>query len=130
LILVDTSVWVDHLRRGDAGLAALLDRASVLAHPFVIGELACGSIAQRAHVIGLLQMLPQATVAQADEVLTFIERRRLDALCIGYVDANLLASVALSLGSSLSTRGTDGCLRPRGGSTARTTRLPRPRSRG
>ena len=104
MILVDTSVWVDHLRRGDAGLAALLDRASVLAHPFVIGELACGSIAPRAQVIGLLQMLPQATVAQADEVLTFIERRRLYALGIGYVDAHLLASVALTPGASLWTR--------------------------
>ena len=52
MILVDTSVWVDHLRRGDAGLVALLDRASVLAHPFVIGELACGSIGQRTQVIG------------------------------------------------------------------------------
>jgi len=104
LILADTSVWVDHLRRGDAGLAALLDRASVLAHPFVIGELACGSIAQRTRVIGLLLMLPQATVAQADEVLTFIERRRLYAHGIGYVDAHLLASVALTAGSSLWTR--------------------------
>jgi predicted nucleic acid-binding protein len=104
LILVDTSVWVDHLRRGDAGLAALLDRAFVLAHPFVVGELACGNLAQRAQVIGLLQMLPQATVAEADEVLAFIERRRLHALGIGYVDAHLLASVALSAGSSLWTR--------------------------
>jgi len=104
LILVDTSVWVDHLRRGDAGLAALLERASVLTHPFVIGELACGSIGQRTQLIGLLQMLPQATVAQADEVLTFIERRRLYALGIGYVDAHLLASVALTPGSSLWTR--------------------------
>ena len=83
MILVDTSVWVDHLRRGDAGLAALLDRASVLAHPFVIGELASGSIAPHTRMIRLLQMLPQATVAQADEVLTFIERRRLDALGVG-----------------------------------------------
>ena len=104
MILVDTSVWVDHLRRGDAGLAVLLDRASVLAHPFVTGELACGSIAQRAQVIGLLEMLPQATMAQADEVLTFIERARLYALGIGYVDAHLLASVALTAGSSLWTR--------------------------
>ena len=104
MILVDTSVWVDHFRRSDAGLVALLDRASVLAHPFVIGELACGSIAQRAQVIDLLQMLPQATVAQAEEILTFIERRRLHALGIGYVDAHLLASVALTAGSRLWTR--------------------------
>jgi hypothetical protein len=104
LILVDTSVWVDHLRRGDAGLAALLDGASVLAHPFVIGELACGSMAQRTQVIALLQMLPQAAVAEADELLAFIERRRLYALGIGYVDAHLLASVALTAGSRVWTR--------------------------
>lgn len=104
MILVDTSVWVDHLRRGDAQLAVQLEKAAVLTHPFVIGELACGSITQRAQVIGLLQMLPQATVAHVDEVLTFIERRQLYALGIGYVDAHLLASVALTGGSTLWTR--------------------------
>lgn len=104
MILVDTSVWVDHLRRGDAGLATLLDCASVLAHPFVIGELACGRLADRATVLGLLRDLPSATVAEFDEVLVFIERHGLHGKGIGCVDAHLLAAVALTNGARLWTR--------------------------
>ena len=74
MILVDTSVWVDHLRRGDARLAALLERGAVVMHPFVIGEMACGSLADRAMILELLQDLPSAVVAENDEVLGFIER--------------------------------------------------------
>lgn len=104
MILVDTSVWVDHLRRGDAQLAALLESAAVIIHPFIIGEIACGSLADRQTVLELLQDLPMATVAEVDEVLGFIERHRLYGKGIGYVDAHLLASVALTDEAALWTR--------------------------
>ena len=104
MILVDTSVWVDHLRRGDARLAALLERGAVVMHPFVIGEMACGSLADRAMILELLQDLPSAVVAENDEVLGFIERLGLHGKGIGYVDAHLLASVALTDGTRLWTR--------------------------
>jgi predicted nucleic acid-binding protein len=104
VILVDTSVWVDHLRRGDARLAALLESASVLIHPFVVGEIACGSLSERTTVLELLQDLPAAAVAEAGEVLAFIERHRLGGKGIGYVDVHLLASVALTPGAALWTR--------------------------
>jgi predicted nucleic acid-binding protein len=104
LILVDTSVWVDHLRRGEAQLADLLEGAAVLVHPFVIGEIACGNLADRELVLQLLQDLPSATVAEPDEVLGFIESRDLHGKGIGYVDVHLLASVALMPGAVLWTR--------------------------
>jgi len=104
LILVDTSVWVDHLRRGEAQLAGLLDRGVVAVHPFVVGEIACGSLADRVAVLELFQQLATVTVADHDEELAFIERRRLHGRGIGYVDANLLASVALTHGARLWTR--------------------------
>lgn len=104
MILVDTSVWVDHLRRGDPQLAALLDSAAVLVHPFIVGEIACGNLAERKVVLELLQDLPAARVAEADEVLTYIERQRLSGKGLGYVDVHLLAAVALTVGASLWTR--------------------------
>ncbi len=104
MILVDTSVWVDHLRRGDAQLSELLERATVVMHPFVVGEIACGSLANRANVLELLADLPMAVVAEADEVLEFIERHRLHGKGIGYVDVHLLASTALTRGASLWSR--------------------------
>jgi predicted nucleic acid-binding protein len=104
LILVDTSVWVDHLRRGDVRLAALLESASVLVHPFIVGEIACGSLANRKTVLELLQDLPMAAVADADEVLVFIEHHELHGKGVGYVDVHLLAAVALTEGAKLWTR--------------------------
>ena len=104
MILVDTSVWVDHLRRGDPQLQGLLDGGRVLVHPFVVGELACGTLADRATVIDLLQALPQATVADVDEVLGFVVRHELHGKGIGYVDLHLLASAALSHDAQLWTR--------------------------
>jgi predicted nucleic acid-binding protein len=104
VILVDTSVWVDHLRRGDPLLAARLEDAEVLGHPFVVGEIACGSLADRSTVLDLLQDLPQAPVADAREVLGFIGRHRLHGKGLGYVDVHLLAAVALSPGAQLWTR--------------------------
>jgi predicted nucleic acid-binding protein len=104
VILVDTSVWIDHLRHSDAHLAALLASARVLGHVWVIGELACGNLRARAEVLGLLAALPQARVAQPDEVLFFIERQRLMGRGIGYVDAHLLAATALTGSARLWTR--------------------------
>jgi predicted nucleic acid-binding protein len=104
LILVDTSVWVDHLRSGDARLADLLERGAVVMHPFVLGEIACGSLSDRSSILDLLRDLPAAVVAEGEEVLGFIERHELHGKGIGYVDAHLLASVALTEGASLWTR--------------------------
>ncbi len=104
MILVDTSVWVDHLRRGDPRLVDLLDRSIVFMHPFVVGEIACGSLNDRVSVLELLQDLPVAVVAQGDEVLRFIERHDLHGKGIGYIDVHLLASVALTEGARLWTR--------------------------
>jgi predicted nucleic acid-binding protein len=104
LILVDTSVWVDHLRRGDDQLIALLESAKVATHPFVIGEIACGSLANRPTVLALLRHLPMATTADSEEVLAYIDRHRLYGKGIGYVDVHLLAAVALTEGASLWTR--------------------------
>lgn len=104
MILADTSVWVDHLRRGDPGLIALLERSTVVMHPFVVGEIACGSLRDRNVLLELLQDLPAAEVATDDEVIQFIERHALHGKGIGYVDAHLLASVALTGGARLWTR--------------------------
>lgn len=95
MILVDTSVWIDHLRRGNADLAAALEHGLVVCHPFVIGELACGNFANRAEVLALLGKLPTVSVATDAEVLMLIERRRLMGRGLGYVDAHLLASAAI-----------------------------------
>jgi predicted nucleic acid-binding protein len=104
VILVDTSVWADHLRREDATMAALLDAGHVLTHPFVIGELALGNLPQREHVISDLQALPQVNLATDDEVLHLIHRHSLSGLGIGYIDAHLVAAVQLSDDASFWTR--------------------------
>lgn len=96
MILVDTSVWVAHLRAGDERLAALLDSGDVLAHPFVIGELALGSLRRRDAFLDDLRDLPRAGVATDDDVLQFIERQSLFGRGIGYVDAHLLAAARLT----------------------------------
>ena len=104
MILVDTSVWVDHLRRGDPGLVDLLERSAVVMHPFVAGEIACGSLRDRKALLELLQDLPAAVVATDDEVMQFIERQALYGEGIEYVDVHLLASVALTGSTRLWTR--------------------------
>lgn len=96
MILADTSVWVDHLRRGLPRLVELLEAGEVLCHPFVIGELACGNLENRRTILALLGKLPPATVAGHDEVLALIDVRRLSGRGIGWVDAHLLASTALT----------------------------------
>lgn len=103
MILVDTSVWVDHLRSGDAQLVDLLERSAVVIHPFVVGEIACGRLSDRALTLELLQQLPMAIVAESDEVLGYIERHNLHGKGIGYIDVHLLASAAIG-GTKLWTR--------------------------
>ncbi|MBI2753130.1 MAG: type II toxin-antitoxin system VapC family toxin [Betaproteobacteria bacterium] len=104
MILVDTSVWVDHLRDGAPALAAALERGSVLMHPFVLGELACGNLKNRGEVLRLLGELPAAPMATDPEALDYIERRGLMGRGIGYLDVHLLASVALAGTARLWTR--------------------------
>ena len=96
MILVDTSVWVDHLRSGLPLLANFLEEGEVLIHPWVIGEIACGNLRNRNQVLNLLQGLPTAVVASDSEVLLLIERSNLMGRGIGYVDAALLAAAKLS----------------------------------
>ena len=104
MILADTSVWVDHLRAGEARLTECLEAFDVVMHPFIIGEIALGAIRQRDVVLGSLAALPQVTTAHDEEVLAFIAVHRLWARGIGYVDAHLLAAVHLSPGTLLWTR--------------------------
>ena len=104
MIIVDTSVWIDHLRSGDTVLADLLGSGRVLAHSFITGEIALGSLRQRDAVLGSLSDLPQATLASDDEVLMLIEREKLYGIGIGYVDAHLLAAARLTAGTLIWTR--------------------------
>lgn len=104
MILVDTSVWVDHLRRQDAAMARELEAGNVWAHPFVVGEIACGVFPRRAETMALLQTLPVASVASHVEVLGFIERQRLAGRGVGYIDVHLLASTMMTAGTSLWSR--------------------------
>ena len=94
-MLVDTSVWVDHLRRPNVTLVGLLDHAQVWTHAFVIGELACGNLAQRDSVLNALTALPQAPVVSHDEALTFLNAHRLMGRGLGWIDLHLLASAKL-----------------------------------
>ena len=96
MILVDTSVWVNHLRAEEPHLVSLLNDNRVLVHPMVIGELACGNLHNRGEVLTLLRRLAKIPVVADDEVLFFIERHRLMGRGIGYVDAHLLAALALA----------------------------------
>lgn len=104
MILVDTSVWIDHLRSADEELTQLLERGQVMAHPFVIGELALGNLQHRNEVLSALQNLPQVPVATENEVLGFIEQNGLFGAGIGYIDAHLLAATRLAPGAALWTR--------------------------
>lgn len=104
MILVDTSIWVDHLRVGDSGLVELLNEGQVLIHPFVIGELALGIVRQREVIFNALDNLPQAPVASHEEVMRFVVQNQLAGQGIGYVDVCLLAAIRLAPGSTLWTR--------------------------
>ena len=104
MILADTSVWIDHFRRSDASLSALLEQRRVVTHPFVIGEIALGNLGQRRLILSLLGDLPRAARADENEALDFVERRQLFGRGIGFVDAHLLASVSLASPARLWTR--------------------------
>lgn len=96
MILVDTSVWIEHLRMGSERLRSLLYNEQVLCHPFVVGELACGTLHNRQEILSTLRALPEAHVAEQEEVLRFLEARRLYGRGLGWVDAHLLASALLT----------------------------------
>ena len=96
MILVDTSIWIDHLRKGDSTLAAHLSGGEVLTHPLIIEELACGHLSHRNEILGLLEALPATPVASHAEVLGLISDEGLGGSGIGTVDAHLLASARLA----------------------------------
>ena len=96
MILVDTSIWVNHLRRHDGVLAAHLEAGEVLCHPYVIGEIGLGLLKQRQRVLELLAALPSASVVSHDEAMAFVEQRSLAGLGIGWVDIHLAASAVVS----------------------------------
>lgn len=96
LVLADTSVWVDHFRRGNHELSECLEEGDVLMHPLVMGELACGNLGNRAEILDLFRRLPSTRVASDSEVLAMIEHRKLMGRGIGYVDAHVLAGAALT----------------------------------
>ena len=104
MILVDTSVWVDHLRENDAALAELLNAGRVLIHPFIIGEMALGQMKQRDAILSALSNLPRAAVAADKEVLNFVDRQVLFGRGFGYLDVHLLAAVRMTPGAALWTR--------------------------
>jgi predicted nucleic acid-binding protein len=104
VILVDTSVWVDHFRRVDKVLVGLLEAGSVFIHPFIVGEIALGHLRNRREVLDALRGLPQSTIAAPDEVLYFIERSGLAGRGVGYVDVHLLAAVQLAGRATFWTR--------------------------
>ncbi len=104
MILVDTSVWIDHLNRSDNTLSWHLEQGQVLMHPFIIGELACGNMRNRQSLLMLLQQLPKIATATETEVLFFIERHNVMGKGIGYIDAHLLAAVAIDGAARLWTR--------------------------
>jgi predicted nucleic acid-binding protein len=96
MVLVDTSVWVAHLRAGNIGLEALLNNGHVVCHPFIVGELACGNLKNRSEILSLLQALPMAAIVDHEEVMQFIENHALMGKGLGYIDMHLIASAILT----------------------------------
>lgn len=95
-MIVDTSVWIGHLRKGEPMLSANLEKGIVLIHPFIIGELACGNLKNRKGILSLLEGLPTPTLADHEDALGLVERERLHGRGIGWIDVHLLASARLS----------------------------------
>ena len=96
MVIVDTSIWINHLRKGDKHLEKLLFDAEVTCHEFVIGELACGNLRNRHEIISLLQSLPHSPIVDHQEFLYFIDKHQLMGRGIGFVDIHLLASAQLA----------------------------------
>ena len=95
-ILVDTSVWIKHLREGDQNLTQLLEQGLVACHPFIIGEIACGGIKNRHEIIDLLNDLPSTEILDHSDIIDFIENRKIMNKGIGYIDVHLLGSALVS----------------------------------
>ena len=104
MILVDTSIWIDHLAHGNARLQTLLEDGEVLTHPYVIGEIALGSLPRRQETLSALQALPAIDIASADEAMAFLHGEHLFGMGIGYVDLHLLAATRLEPAARLWTR--------------------------
>ncbi len=102
MVLVDTSVWINHFNRKDIKLSGLLEEGNVAIHPFIIGELSCGKIKNRAEILTLLQNLPRTSILTLDEFLVFIENNKLIGKSLGFVDIHILGSSRLT-GSKLFT---------------------------
>jgi len=96
MVLVDTSVWIRHLREGDSDLEQPLNNGEVMCHPYIVDELACGNMKNRHEVLSLLQLLPPATLARHEEILQFIEMNHLMGKGLGYIDVHLAVSAVLS----------------------------------
>lgn len=96
MVLVDTSVWIDHLKKGNAHLEKLLLDIEVACHPFIIGEIACGNLKNRTEILSLLHSLPLTPTIENEEILLFIERNNLSGIGIGLIDVHLLASSRLA----------------------------------
>jgi predicted nucleic acid-binding protein len=96
MVLVDTSIWVSHLRDGNVGLEKLLSDGEVVCHPFIVGELACGNLENRYEILTYLQSLPMTILAEDEEVLKFIESNQLMGKGLGYIDIHLIASAVLT----------------------------------
>ena len=96
MVLVDTSVWVSHLRHGNKDLQDLLYDGEVVCHPFIVGELACGNLKNRNEILTYLQSLPMTILAEDEEVLKFIENNQLMGKGLGYIDVHLIASAVLT----------------------------------
>ena len=96
MVLVDTSIWVSHLRHGNSRLQKLLEAGRVASHPFIIGELACGNISNRTEIISLMQALPMVDAVEHEELLIFIEHNKMMGTGLGFVDVHLLAAAMLA----------------------------------
>jgi predicted nucleic acid-binding protein len=96
MVLVDTSVWVKHLRSGSIGLESLLNKGRVVCHPFIVGELACGNLSNRSEILSLLQALPLVNHAEHEEVMHFIENYSLMGKGLGFIDMHLIVSALLT----------------------------------
>ncbi len=103
MVLVDTSIWISHLRHANSRLQKLLHEGRVASHPFIIGELACGNIGNRTEIISLMQSLPMLDVIEHEELLLFIESNNMMGAGLGFVDVHLIASAILA-GSPLWTQ--------------------------
>ena len=96
MVLVDTSVWITHFRSGNSKLQKLLQEGKVACHPFIIGELACGNISNRAEILSLMQSLPMLDTVEHEELLIFIEQKQMMGKGLGFVDVHLMAAALLA----------------------------------